>query len=88
MEEICNNDFILFISGGDPSFSQTKSNILVEAKRWRSLSCPSYCSKDADPVCGSDGVIYMNDCERRKRTCNQSKFIFIFLQIFVNWQVL
>lgn len=73
MEELCNNDFILFISGGDPSFSQTKSNILVEAKRWRSLSCPSYCSKDADPVCGSDGVIYMNDCERRKQTCNQSE---------------
>ena len=61
------------ILGGDPGNFQSKTPILTEAKRWRSLSCPSYCSKDASPVCGSDGVIYMNDCERRKRTCNQSK---------------
>ena len=70
------------VSGGDPSpsfsggASQTNSKILVDAKRWRSLSCPTYCSKIADPICGSDGIIYMNDCERRKKTCNQSKIIF------------
>jgi len=63
---------LLLIIGGDPGVSPTKNNILVEAKRWRSLSCPSYCSKNASPICGSDGVIYMNDCERRKRTCNQN----------------
>ena len=62
-----------FVLGGDHGNFQSKTPILTEAKRWRSLSCPSYCSKDASPVCGSDGVIYMNDCERRKRTCNQSK---------------
>ena len=65
--------FLFSILGGDPGIFQSKTPILTEAKRWRSLSCPSYCSKDASPVCGSDGVIYMNDCERRKRTCNQSK---------------
>lgn len=69
---------LLLVIGGDPSSltprgaSRTNSKILVEAKRWRSLSCPTYCSKNADPVCGSDGVIYMNDCERRKKTCNQN----------------
>ena len=44
-------------------------------KRWGSLNCPKVCSKDADPVCGSDGVIYTNDCELRKFTCKKSKFI-------------
>ena len=44
-------------------------------KRWGSLNCPKVCSKDADPVCGSDRVIYTNDCELRKFTCKKSKFI-------------
>jgi hypothetical protein len=39
------------------------------AGRWRSLSCPTYCRPNVNPVCGSDGVIYKNDCDRRKRTC-------------------
>ena len=42
-------------------------------KRWRSLSCPGYCPKDVDPVCGTDGIIYKNDCELRKRTCNRGE---------------
>jgi len=37
--------------------------------RFRSLRCPNFCSKDIDPVCGSDGKIYKNDCERRKINC-------------------
>jgi len=37
--------------------------------RWRSLSCPSICNDNVEPVCGSDGVLYTNDCDRRKRTC-------------------
>ena len=41
----------------------------TDAGRWRSLSCPNYCSAVVDPICGSDGVIYKNDCDRRKRTC-------------------
>ena len=39
------------------------------AKKFRSLPCPKYCSKDISPVCGSDGKIYKNDCERRKINC-------------------
>ena len=41
----------------------------VQAKKFRSLPCPKYCSKDISPVCGSDGKIYKNDCERRKINC-------------------
>ena len=52
-------------------------------KRWGSLNCPKVCSKDADPVCGSDGVIYTNDCELRKFTCKKSKF-FVLMSIDIN----
>ena len=41
----------------------------VEAKRFRSLPCPKYCARSIDPVCGSDGKIYKNDCELRKVNC-------------------
>ncbi len=46
----------------------------VGKRYWRALSCPTYCSDDVDPVCGSDGVIYKNDCDMRKRTCNRGEF--------------
>lgn len=39
------------------------------AIRFRSLSCPNYCPKTIDPVCGNDGKIYRNDCELRKLNC-------------------
>ncbi|ODN03318.1 Agrin [Orchesella cincta] len=35
------------------------------------VSCPRSCSKVSDPVCASDGVIYANDCEMRRRTCGR-----------------
>ena len=45
---------------------------LAEGLRFRSLSCPKYCSRDIAPVCGDDGKIYKNDCERRKINCGDS----------------
>lgn len=37
--------------------------------KFRSLSCPNICNKDAEPVCGDDGRIYKNDCSMRKENC-------------------
>ncbi|XP_050294378.1 agrin [Anthonomus grandis grandis] len=39
----------------------------------RDSSCPRICQQNAygDPVCGSDGVIYPNICEMRKKTCGK-----------------
>ncbi|CAG7830673.1 unnamed protein product [Allacma fusca] len=34
-------------------------------------SCPRSCQKVSNPVCASDGVIYANECEMRRRTCGR-----------------
>ncbi|XP_034256084.1 agrin [Thrips palmi] len=39
----------------------------------RDASCPRICPVQGggDPVCGSDGVIYTNQCDMRKKTCGK-----------------
>ncbi|KAJ8925409.1 hypothetical protein NQ315_009241 [Exocentrus adspersus] len=39
----------------------------------RDSSCPRICNQNmyGDPVCGSDGVIYPNICELKKKTCGK-----------------
>ena len=33
--------------------------------------CPEFCTSLYDPVCGSNGVTYGNECEMNKATCNE-----------------
>lgn len=42
----------------------------------RDSSCPRICTQNAygDPVCGSDGIIYPNICEMKKKTCGKGEF--------------
>lgn len=61
--------FVLFCFLG-PDLSTAGSSSF---RTFRALTCPTYCSKDVDPVCGSDGVIYKNECDMRKRTCNRGE---------------
>ncbi|XP_052121519.1 PI-actitoxin-Avd5a-like [Frankliniella occidentalis] len=41
----------------------------------RDASCPRICPVQGggDPVCGSDGVIYTNQCDMRKKTCGKGE---------------
>lgn len=42
----------------------------------RDASCPRICNAHGygDPVCGSDGIIYSNICELKKKTCGKGEF--------------
>lgn len=41
----------------------------------RDANCPRICPVQGggDPVCGSDGVIYTNQCDMRKKTCGKGE---------------
>ena len=42
-------------------------------RKFRALTCPNYCPKEVNPVCGDDGSIYKNECEMRKLNCDKGK---------------
>ena len=46
---------------------EAESGLTIE----RSAECPSQCSFELDPVCGSDGRTYNNKCHLRVEACRQ-----------------
>lgn len=47
--------------------------LVAETASVRNSSCPRICTPHGfgDPVCGSDGIIYANICELKKKTCGK-----------------
>lgn len=42
--------------------------------------CPSFCTEEYSPVCGSDGISYGNICKMRRESCQKKKRIVMSYQ--------
>ncbi|XP_023209934.1 four-domain proteases inhibitor-like [Centruroides sculpturatus] len=52
--------------------SQPLKYCFARAREFRSFDpCPSKCLDVYKPVCGSNGIVYLNECYLRKHTCGQ-----------------
>lgn len=45
-----------------------------------SCLCPEICLESYNPVCGSDGVDYSNECDLNAAACSQQKSVTVVFQ--------
>lgn len=67
---------------------QNRAGLVANCPR----SCPPSLTVNAEPVCGSDGYIYGNLCEMRKKTCTRNgvaavkvNMLLIFLLLYIKY---
>uniref|UniRef100_T1L3L3 Agrin n=1 Tax=Tetranychus urticae TaxID=32264 RepID=T1L3L3_TETUR len=61
--------------GCDNVHCQFYSNCDITETGEVSCHCPKNCSQEKDPVCGSDGLNYLNECQLRLTSCQQRQYI-------------
>ncbi|XP_022661641.1 agrin-like isoform X4 [Varroa destructor] len=55
---------------------QLGASCVVRSNGYPACECPS-CSEEFEPVCGSDGISYTNECKLRKEACEHKKDIYV-----------
>lgn len=55
---------------------QLGASCVVRSNGFPTCECPS-CSEEFEPVCGSDGISYTNECKLRKEACEHKKDIYV-----------
>lgn len=82
------NDGSAGSSGGDGGDAVLNSLFQLRQNRaMSSTTCPRSCAPsatvNAEPVCGTDGLIYANICEMKKKTCSRNGAIVLKVCIFL-----
>ena len=66
------NPIKFIFTDSNPTVIEGNQNANREMKAISS-NCPRLCppAEDQEPVCGTDGIIYANSCELKKKTCTK-----------------